>query len=119
MARALRDAGHEVIYTGLHQTPKQIARVAADEDVDAVGLSSLSGAHMSLFPDVVAELGHQMGTDIPVFAGGVIPERDISTLLERGVRAVFTTGTHLSEITNWVADLDSTPRDSDLETHTT
>lgn len=110
VSRALRDAGHEVIYTGLHQTPAQIAMVARDEDVAAVGLSSLSGAHMTLFPAVVAAIRDHAGTDIPVFAGGTIPESDITALKDAGVAAVFATGTLLSEITSWVERLESASR---------
>ncbi|HLT95230.1 MAG TPA: cobalamin B12-binding domain-containing protein [Acidimicrobiia bacterium] len=102
IARALRDAGHEVIYSGLHQTPAQIAETAIQEDVDAVGLSSLSGAHLALFPKVVEELAARGGEDILVFGGGVIPEVDIPTLREGGVAQVFTPGTPLTEITRWV-----------------
>jgi methylmalonyl-CoA mutase C-terminal domain/subunit len=104
IARALRDAGHEVIYSGLHQTPAQIAETAVQEDVDAVGLSSLSGAHMSLFPKVVEELAARDASDIVVFGGGVIPEEDIEALKQAGLAEVFTPGTPLDEITAWVAD---------------
>lgn len=102
IARTLRDAGHEVIYTGLHQSPEQIVESAIQEDVDAIGLSSLSGAHMALFPKVVELLGARDASDILVFGGGVIPERDILSLREAGVSAVFTPGTPLTEIANWV-----------------
>ncbi|HSJ36327.1 MAG TPA: cobalamin B12-binding domain-containing protein [Acidimicrobiia bacterium] len=104
IARALRDAGHEVIYSGLHQTPAQIADTAVDEDVDAVGLSSLSGAHLSLFPKVVDELAARDAADIVVFGGGVIPAEDIAALQEAGIAAVFTPGTPLDDIAAWVAD---------------
>lgn len=104
IARALRDAGHEVIYSGLHQTPVQIAETAIEEDVDAVGLSSLSGAHLSLFPKVVAELAAREASDIVVFGGGVIPDADIEVLEEAGLAVVFTPGTPLDEITGWVAE---------------
>ena len=104
IARALRDAGHEVIYSGLHQTPAQIAETAVQEDVDAVGLSSLSGAHMALFPKVVEELAARGASDIVVFGGGVIPEEDIEPLKEAGIAEVFTPGTPLDTITAWVAD---------------
>lgn len=104
IARALRDAGHEVIYSGLHQTPAQIADTAVDEDVDAVGLSSLSGAHLSLFPKVVDELAAREAGDIVVFGGGVIPAEDIAALQEAGIAAVFTPGTPLDDIAAWVAD---------------
>lgn len=104
IARALRDAGHEVIYSGLHQTPGQIAATAVQEDVDAVGLSSLSGAHLSLFPKVVEELAARDAADILVFGGGVIPAEDISLLKEKGLAEVFTPGAGLDEITDWVAE---------------
>jgi methylmalonyl-CoA mutase, C-terminal domain len=104
IARALRDAGHEVIYSGLHQTPAQIADTAVDEDVDAVGLSSLSGAHLSLFPKVVEELAAREAGDIVVFGGGVIPDEDITALKDAGIAAVFTPGTPLDDIAAWVAE---------------
>lgn len=102
IARALRDAGHEVIYSGLHQTPAQIAETAVQEDVDAVGLSSLSGAHKTLFPQVVVELANRDSPDIIVFGGGVIPEADMPMLREAGIAMIFTPGTPLDEITTWV-----------------
>jgi len=102
IARALRDAGHEVIYSGLHQTPSQIAETAVQEDVDAVGLSSLSGAHRTLFPQVVVELANRGASGIIVFGGGVIPEGDIPALREAGIATIFTPGTPLDEITAWV-----------------
>jgi methylmalonyl-CoA mutase, C-terminal domain len=102
IARALRDAGHEVIYTGLHQTPEQIVEAALQEDVDAVGLSSLSGAHMALFPRVVELLRERDAEEVLVFGGGVIPEADIPALHEAGLVAVFTPGAPLSEIARWV-----------------
>ncbi|HEX6945739.1 MAG TPA: cobalamin B12-binding domain-containing protein [Acidimicrobiia bacterium] len=101
IARALRDAGHEVIYSGLHQTPAQIAETAVQEDVDAVGLSSLSGAHNTLFPQVVGELRRRQADPV-VFGGGVIPDGDIPKLKEAGIAAIFTPGTPLDEITAWV-----------------
>lgn len=104
IARALRDAGFEVIYSGLHQTPAQIAETAVQEDVDAVGLSSLSGAHRTLFPQVVAELRSREAPDIVVFGGGVIPEADISLLTEAGIARIFTPGTPLGEVTAWVEE---------------
>ena len=104
VARALRDAGCEVIYTGLHQTPAQIAQAAVDEDVDGVGLSTLSGAHMTLFPRVVEELRGRDAGDIEVFGGGVIPDEDLPALRDAGVAAVFSPGTSLDEIEAWVAD---------------
>jgi methylmalonyl-CoA mutase C-terminal domain/subunit len=102
IARALRDAGHEVIYSGLHQTPQHIAETAIQEDVDAVGLSSLSGAHLTLFPRVVEEIRKRGGDNIVVFGGGVIPRADIESLQKVGVATVFTPGSSLSEITSWV-----------------
>jgi methylmalonyl-CoA mutase C-terminal domain/subunit len=102
IARALRDAGFEVIYSGLHQTPAQIAETAVQEDVDAVGLSSLSGAHKTLFPQVVVELADRDAGDIVVFGGGVIPSADIDDLLEAGLARIFTPGAPLEEIAGWV-----------------
>jgi len=102
IARTLRDAGHEVIYSGLHQTPSQIAETAVQEDVDAVGLSSLSGAHKTLFPQVVQELAKRESSDIVVFGGGVIPDADIPGLQESGIAMIFTPGTPLEEIAGWV-----------------
>lgn len=104
ISRVLRDAGHEVIYSGLHQTPAQIAETAVQEDVDAVGLSSLSGAHKTLFPQVVDELAKRDGADIVVFGGGVIPEADMPVLKEAGVAMIFTPGTPLDEIADWVSE---------------
>lgn len=102
IARALRDAGHEVIYSGLHQTPAQIAETAVQEDVDAVGLSSLSGAHKTLFPQVVTELAERHSSDVVVFGGGVIPEGDVPYLKDAGIAMIFTPGTPLDQITSWV-----------------
>jgi len=104
IARALRDSGNEVIYSGLHQTPSQIAETAVQEDVDAVGLSSLSGAHRTLFPQVVSELAKRDSSDIIVFGGGVIPDADIPGLNEEGIAMIFTPGTPLDEITAWVSE---------------
>ena len=98
VARALRDAGFEVIYTGLRQSPAQIALAAVQEDVDAVGLSSLSGAHRELFPAVVAALREAGAAGVLVFGGGVIPEEDVAALRERGVERVFPPGTDTREI---------------------
>jgi methylmalonyl-CoA mutase C-terminal domain/subunit len=103
VARALRDAGMEVIYTGLHQTPEQIAAAAIQEDVDAVGLSCLSGAHMTLFPRVVELIEEQGASDIVVFAGGIIPHSDIPKLKVAGIREIFTPGTPTKSIIEWVA----------------
>jgi len=102
IARALRDAGFEVIYSGLHQTPSQIAETALQEDVDAVGLSSLSGAHGTLFPQVVTELEAREAADVVVFGGGVIPDADIDPLRVAGIAMIFTPGTPLDKITSWV-----------------
>jgi methylmalonyl-CoA mutase, C-terminal domain len=102
ITRALRDAGFEVIYTGLHQTPEQIAETALQEDVDAVGLSLLSGAHNTLFPRVMEELRNRDMGDIMVFGGGVIPNADVVTLKEQGVAEVFTPGSSLREICRWL-----------------
>lgn len=104
MARALRDAGVEVIYTGLHQTPEQIASAAVQEDVDAVGLSCLSGAHMTLFPKVVRLLREQGAGDVVVFGGGIIPDEDIPKLREAGITEIFTPGAPTTEIVKWVND---------------
>jgi methylmalonyl-CoA mutase C-terminal domain/subunit len=104
VARALRDAGFEVVYTGLHQTPEQIASAAIQEDVDAVGLSCLSGAHMTLFPRVVQLLKEQGGGDVVVFGGGIIPDRDIGPLKEAGIAEVFTPGTPTTTIVQWVSE---------------
>jgi methylmalonyl-CoA mutase C-terminal domain/subunit len=102
VARALRDAGMEVIYTGLHQTPEQIVETALQEDAQAVGLSILSGAHMTLFARVMELLKERDATDIVVFGGGIIPDADIAPLKELGVAEVFTPGTTTGEIVEWV-----------------
>ena len=102
VARALRDAGNEVIYSGLHQTPDQIVETAIQEDVDAVGLSALSGAHMTLFPAVVELLRARGADDIVVFGGGIVPDRDAELLEDQGMGAIFTPGTPLAEVTGWV-----------------
>jgi methylmalonyl-CoA mutase C-terminal domain/subunit len=102
VARALRDAGCEVIYTGLHQTPSQIAAIAVQEDVDGVGLSALSGAHMTLFPSVVEELAARDAADIVVFGGGIIPDDDVEKLHAAGIVHVFGPGTSLDTIQEWV-----------------
>ncbi|HKV45645.1 MAG TPA: cobalamin B12-binding domain-containing protein [bacterium] len=104
VARALRDAGYEVIYTGLHQTPDMIASAAIQEDVDAIGLSILSGAHNVLLPRLMALLREQGVTDIQVFAGGIIPDEDLPGLRAAGIAAVFTPGTSLEQIVTWVRD---------------
>lgn len=102
VARALRDAGFEVIYTGLHQTPEMIVETAIAEDADAVGLSVLSGAHMTLFAKVVELLEERGASDIKVFGGGIIPDDDIPMLEEMGVARVFTPGTRTQEIVDWI-----------------
>ncbi len=102
IARALREAGFEVIYTGLHQTPEQIAETVVQEDADAVGLSLLSGAHMTLFPRVLGLLGTAGVDDVVVFGGGIIPEADIPELEQLGVAAIFTPGAPLPTITTWL-----------------
>jgi len=108
IARALRDAGFEVIYTGLHQTPEQVVRACLQEDADAVGLSLLSGAHMTLVPRVLEGLRAEGLEDVLVIVGGIIPERDIEVLKRAGVSAVFTPGASLPEISSWLEDaLDS------------
>jgi len=103
VARALRDAGHEVIYTGLHQTPEQIVETAIQEDADLIGLSVLSGAHMTLFRRLIELLAERGAADIRVFGGGIIPDDDIPALRELGVAKVFTPGATTGEITSWVA----------------
>jgi methylmalonyl-CoA mutase C-terminal domain/subunit len=102
VARALRDAGFEVIYTGLHQTPPMIAEAAIQEDVDAVGLSILSGAHLTLFPAVLEELRRRGGGDKVVFGGGIIPDDDVPALTAAGVARVFTPGASTVEIVEWL-----------------
>jgi len=102
VARALRDAGFEVIYTGLHQTPDMIANAAVQEDVDAVGLSIMSGAHNTLFPAVMQALRAKGADEIVVFGGGIIPDEDVRRLKEAGVKGVFTPGTPLKAIIDWV-----------------
>jgi methylmalonyl-CoA mutase C-terminal domain/subunit len=104
IARALRDAGFEVIYTGLHQTPEMIAEAAVQEDVDAVGLSILSGAHLTLFPAVIAELERRGGAGITVFGGGIVPDADLPQLTAAGVAKVFTPGARTQDIIAWVRD---------------
>jgi methylmalonyl-CoA mutase C-terminal domain/subunit len=102
VARALRDAGFEVVYTGLHQTPEMIASAAVQEDVDAVGLSIMSGAHNTLFPAVMEALAAKGVDDIAVFGGGIIPDEDVATLRSKGVKGLFTPGTSLQEIVDWI-----------------
>jgi methylmalonyl-CoA mutase, C-terminal domain len=102
VARALRDAGVEVIYTGLHQTPEQIVAAALQEDADAIGLSVLSGAHMTQFARVLELLKERDATDIVVFGGGIIPDEDIAELSRMGVARIFTPGAPTTEIVDWV-----------------
>jgi methylmalonyl-CoA mutase, C-terminal domain len=104
IARALRDAGYEVIYTGLHQTPEMVVSTAIQEDVDAVCLSILSGAHMTLLPKVIRLLRERNAGDIPVLGGGIIPDEDIPQLKEAGVLEVFTPGTPLSAVVGFVRE---------------
>jgi methylmalonyl-CoA mutase C-terminal domain/subunit len=104
VARALRDAGMEVIYTGLHQTPEQIVETALQEDADAVGLSVLSGAHLTLFARVIELLEAEDASDVQVFGGGIIPEQDIPTLHDMGVAKVFTPGATTQQIVQWVRE---------------
>jgi len=103
IARALRDAGFEVIYTGLFQTPELVAEAVLQEDADAVGLSVLSGAHLTLFPRVIDELAARGLDDVVVFGGGIVPPEDIDTLRQAGVAAIFTPGSSMDEITEWLA----------------
>ena len=104
VARALRDAGHEVIYTGLHQTPEQIVETAIQEDADVIGLSVLSGAHMTLFKKLIGLLDERDAGDIVVFGGGIVPEEDVAPLTEIGVAKIFTPGATTVEITDWVSE---------------
>ena len=104
IARAFRDAGYEVIYTGVHQTPEQIVSTAIQEDVDMVGLSCLSGAHLFLFSEVVRQLREKGAGDITVVGGGIIPEEDIPKLKEAGIKEVFLPGTSLDEIVKWTEE---------------
>jgi methylmalonyl-CoA mutase C-terminal domain/subunit len=104
IARALRDAGFEVIYTGLHQTPEQIVETVIQEDADAIGLSLLSGAHMTLFPRVIDLLRSRGAEEVLVFGGGIIPEADIPKLKELGVGEIFTPGARMDAITDWLEE---------------
>ena len=104
LARYFRDAGFEVIYTGCHQTPEQVAAAAIQEDVDLVGLSCLSGAHRVLFPRVVQLLHQKNAGDITVIGGGIIPEQDFAMLYEAGIQAIFTPGASLDSIVEWIRD---------------
>jgi methylmalonyl-CoA mutase, C-terminal domain len=102
VARALADAGYEVIYTGLHQTPEMVAAAAAQESVDAIGLSLMSGAHMTLFPAVMAALRARGATDVVVFGGGIVPDEDAEALKKLGVAAIFKPGTSTKDIVEWI-----------------
>jgi methylmalonyl-CoA mutase C-terminal domain/subunit len=102
VARALRDAGVEVVYTGLHQTPEQVVETAIQEDADAIGLSILSGAHMTLFRKVIDLLAERNALDITVFGGGIIPDADIPVLKQMGVAKIFTPGATTQDIVAWV-----------------
>jgi len=102
IARALRDAGYEVIYTGIRQSPEQIARAAIQEDVDFVGLSLLSGAHNDLFPEIVRLIREYGGADMIVFGGGVIPQEDIPALQRQGIEAIFTPGTPIQPVIDFI-----------------
>ncbi|MCK5680910.1 cobalamin B12-binding domain-containing protein [bacterium] len=104
IARGLRDAGFEVVYTGLHQTPEEIVATAIQEDVNVIGISSLAGAHMYLFPRIIELLGEKDAGDIPVFGGGIIPEADIPVLKKVGIKAIFTPGSPVAETVDWIRD---------------
>ncbi|MBV8194863.1 MAG: cobalamin B12-binding domain-containing protein [Candidatus Dormibacteraeota bacterium] len=104
ISRALRDAGVEVIYTGLHQTPEMVVEAAIQEDVDGIGISLLSGAHMTLFPEILRLLRERGAEDIVVFGGGIIPESDVEALNKMGVDKVFTPGTSLDEAVRYVKE---------------
>ncbi len=105
IARALRDAGMEVIYTGLRQTPEQIVTAAIQEDVNCIGLSILSGAHNHLFPEILKLLKERNADDIPVFAGGIIPTEDIPGLKKMGIQAVFQPGTNTDDVVNFIREV--------------
>jgi len=102
IARGLRDAGFEVVYTGLHQTPEEIVATAIQEDVNVIGISSLAGAHMYLFPRIIELLVEKGADDIPVFGGGIIPEDDIPVLKKAGIKAIFTPGSPVLETVDWI-----------------
>ena len=104
VARALRDAGFEVIYTGLHQTPEQIVEAAIQEDADAVGLSIHSGAHMTLFPKVAAMLKERGAEEVVIFGGGIIPKEDIPVLEDKGIKKIFTPGAPTTQIVEWLRE---------------
>ncbi len=104
VARALRDAGFEVIYTGLHNTPETIVQTAIEEDVDAIGVSILSGAHNYVIPEIIRQLKANGADDIPVFGGGIIPEEDARSLIKKGVKKIFGPGTPMKDIVDWVRE---------------
>jgi len=104
ISRALRDAGYEVIYTGLHNSPQVVAEAAVQEDVDAVGISILSGAHNYVFPELIRLLKEKGIDDVTLFGGGIVPKEDIERLKEKGVKAIFEPGTSTDEIVRWVRD---------------
>lgn len=104
IARALRDAGYEVIYTGLHQTPEMVVNTAIQEDVDGIALSILSGAHNYLFPRMIELLAERNASDIAVFGGGIIPDEDIEGLKKAGVKAIFTPGASTADVVRWVGE---------------
>ncbi len=104
IARALRDAGMEIIYTGLHQTPEMIVSAAVQEDVDAIGMSIMSGAHMTLFPAVMELLKAREATDILVFGGGIIPDEDITAVKALGIAEIFTPGSSTQDIVKWIQE---------------
>jgi methylmalonyl-CoA mutase C-terminal domain/subunit len=104
VARALRDAGHDVIYTGLHRTPEQVVDTAVQEDVDAIGLSILSGAHLTLFPRVIELLRERDAADIVVFGGGIMPAEDVAELKESGVAEIFLPGTTTGTFLDWISE---------------
>lgn len=110
IAKALRDAGMEVIYTGIRQSPDEIARAAVQEDVDLVGVSLLSGAHNELFPRIFEALKKQGAEDIPVIGGGIIPEEDVVTLKQIGVRAIFTPGTRIEDVIQEIKRILESPK---------
>jgi methylmalonyl-CoA mutase C-terminal domain/subunit len=102
IARALRDAGFEVIYTGLHQSPEMVVSIALQEDVDGIGLSILSGAHNTIFPKILRLLRENNSADIVVFGGGIVPDEDIPDLMQAGVKGIFTPGTTTQQVIDWV-----------------
>lgn len=114
VARALRDGGMEVIYTGLHQTPEMIVNAAIQEDADVVGISVMSGAHNHLIPEICRLLNEKGATDIPVVLGGIIPQTDFSAMEEAGVKAIYTPGTSLAELVDGVKNLGEQKRRAEM-----